>query len=164
MSCISSLRVVVFPAPFGPRKPKVSPFSTSRFRPSSARYGLGRQNPVEKSFVRLWVRIANMLPRVLSAERRPALLNRRAVRRGPPRVYVECDRCGPVEVLEKRSAFVGAESAHTRNVCRRGSRKRIVALRGSRDGRARRQTCRLYADQCIRDVVAAFRDRKRPRK
>src|ERR671912_66966 len=111
MSCISSLRVVVLPAPFGPRNPKVSPIATSRFRPSSARYGLGRQNPIEKSFVRLSVRIANM-PRVLSAEGGRVLLNRRAVGRGAARKHVECDGCRPVRVFEKGGAFGRAEGAH----------------------------------------------------
>ena len=36
ISCISSLSVVVLPAPFGPRKPKTSPRATSRVRLSSA--------------------------------------------------------------------------------------------------------------------------------
>ena len=36
IGCISSLSVVVFPAPFGPRKPKISPLCTSSDRRSSA--------------------------------------------------------------------------------------------------------------------------------
>ena len=47
MSCISSFSVVVFPAPFGPRKPKISPGSIESVRRSSARYGRLRQKPIE---------------------------------------------------------------------------------------------------------------------
>src|SRR4051812_19114094 len=54
-SCISSFSVVVLPAPFGPRKPKTSPASTSSVRRSSARYGRLRQNPIAKSLVSSWV-------------------------------------------------------------------------------------------------------------
>src|SRR5712691_9908333 len=50
-SCISSLSVVVLPAPLGPRKPKTSPASTSSVRRSSARYGRLRQKPTVKSLL-----------------------------------------------------------------------------------------------------------------
>jgi hypothetical protein len=36
MSPVSILRVVVFPAPFGPRNPKISPSCTSKSMPSTA--------------------------------------------------------------------------------------------------------------------------------
>src|SRR3990170_3512547 len=58
MSCISSLSVVLLPAPLGPRKPNTSPGSTDSVRPSRARYGRGRQNPTRKSLVRSSVSIA----------------------------------------------------------------------------------------------------------
>ena len=45
MSWVSSLSVVVLPAPFGPRKPNTSFALDCSDRPSSARYGRGRQNP-----------------------------------------------------------------------------------------------------------------------
>ena len=35
-SVVSILRVVVLPAPFGPRNPTISPFSTSRSTPATA--------------------------------------------------------------------------------------------------------------------------------
>ena len=37
VSPVRSRNVVVFPAPFGPRKPKISPFLASKVMPSTAR-------------------------------------------------------------------------------------------------------------------------------
>src|SRR5215471_12826634 len=51
MSPMSSLSVVLLPAPLGPSSPKTSPAGTSRDRASNARYGRPRQNPTEKSLV-----------------------------------------------------------------------------------------------------------------
>jgi len=45
MSVPSARTVVVFPAPFGPRKPNTSPGATSIVSRSSARYGRLRQKP-----------------------------------------------------------------------------------------------------------------------
>ena len=75
-SCISSLSVVVLPAPFGPRKPNTSPGSTARDRQSSARYGRGRQKPTcspwtaRGSRLHAWSERRTDLRRVPSAYRR----------------------------------------------------------------------------------------------
>src|SRR5688572_10954333 len=60
ISCMSSLSVVVLPAPFGPRKPNTSPRPTCRSSRSSATYGLLRQNPTEQCLVSPSVRIASI--------------------------------------------------------------------------------------------------------
>src|SRR5438093_1246893 len=57
MRFIRSFRVVVFPAPFGPRKPTTSPRATSSDRPSRARTLRFRQKPTSKSLVRFSISI-----------------------------------------------------------------------------------------------------------
>src|SRR5262249_42092318 len=83
-SCMSSLSVVVLPAPFGPRNPKTSPADTSIDSRSSARYGRGRQKPTKKSLLRSRVRMAGCATPLfrrllqLGVDQRPEVLRRDA--------------------------------------------------------------------------------------
>src|ERR1041385_7749695 len=58
---ISIFRVVVLPAPFGPRKPKISPSSTLRFKGRNASFGFLRQKPTEYVFSSPCISIAAMV-------------------------------------------------------------------------------------------------------
>src|SRR2546430_4120073 len=57
---ISSLSVVVFPAPLGPRKPKISPSSTLRCNGFKACFGFLRQKPTVYVFSNPRISIAAM--------------------------------------------------------------------------------------------------------
>src|SRR5256885_8646904 len=57
---ISSLSVVVFPAPLGPRKPKISPSSTVRCNGFKACFGFLRQKPTVYVFSNPRISIAAM--------------------------------------------------------------------------------------------------------
>src|SRR5215471_505847 len=57
---ISIFRVVVLPAPLGPRKPKISPSSTLRCNGCNARLGRFRQNPTMYVFSRPRISMAAM--------------------------------------------------------------------------------------------------------
>src|SRR5204862_807581 len=57
---ISSLNVVVLPAPLGPRKPNVSPVSTVRFSDFNAGRRFFFQKPTAYSLVRLLISMASM--------------------------------------------------------------------------------------------------------
>src|SRR5580765_3856191 len=82
---ISSLSVVVLPAPLGPRKPNVSPVSTVRFSDFNAGRRFFFQKPTAYSLVRLLISMASMSHQNASRNLiAPALL--RAMSESPIRV------------------------------------------------------------------------------
>src|SRR6267142_7084060 len=61
ISPISSLRVVVFPAPFGPKYPKTSPSSTARFSGFRTQRGRFFQKPTLNVFERSLISSASIV-------------------------------------------------------------------------------------------------------
>src|ERR1043166_1957618 len=87
MRRMRSFKVVVLPAPFAPRKPKISPRPTVKDRPSSARTLRLRRKPTSESFVRSLISTAGEviystsgIGRTVSGDKPPACYYVKVVR------------------------------------------------------------------------------------
>src|SRR5438132_3290335 len=114
---MSSFNVVVFPAPLGPRKPKISPSSTVRCNGFKACFGFLRQKPTVYVFSNPRISIAAM--RDSDGSRTKLYSKFKAIESG--RAVTEVTKgscCGRRDRWRQLSAIRGTETCSTRlKVC-----------------------------------------------